>query len=195
MRRLGSAPARGIGAVALVLATLCPVAHAQDSQPAKQGAWVGMTTRALTDAWRESKSYTASGVMVIEVAPGGPADQLGVSPGDVLVTIDSKTMRQPADLAAAEAAMVPGRPVEVILARDGGGTIKSFSLEPAAPRAQTSSTSAAGGSEAAVGATGTGAADGSGSAGASGAGAVVGAGAAAGAGVAGSTGTANGAAA
>ena len=83
MRKLGIAPILCIGATLLTLVAPGPMARGQDAQPAGHGAWVGVVTRALTDAWRESKGYTASGVMVIEVAPGSPADQVGMSPGDI----------------------------------------------------------------------------------------------------------------
>ena len=191
MRKRAFAPMSGLGAALLSLVALGPMAFGQDAQPPAQGAWIGVVTRALTDSWRESKGYTASGVMVIEVAPGSPADQLGVSPGDVLVTVDSRTLRQPSDLDAAEAAMTPGRPVEVILARDGGHSIKIFTLEPAKPRAQSTSTTAAAGSEAPASPSTTSAPAGPSvtDAGAAGAGAVIGAGAATGTGAASGTNT------
>jgi serine protease Do len=68
--------------------------------------------------------------MVVEVVRGSAADQAGMGPGDVLVSVDSHALQDPADLAAAEAAMEPGRAVPVVLARDGGRMIKIFNLEP-----------------------------------------------------------------
>jgi hypothetical protein len=66
---------------------------------------------------------------VVEVAPGGPADQAGIVPGDILKSIDSRTLKEPADLAAAERAMEPGRAVQVVLDR-GGRSIMTFSMRP-----------------------------------------------------------------
>ncbi len=147
MRRLGNAPRRGIGAALLALTALCPIARGDDTPATGRGAWLGVSTRAVTQAWRDGRSSSTSGVTVIEVTPGGPADQAGIVPGDVLVKIDSRTLKSQADLAAAEGAMEPGRPVEVVLARGGGRTIMTFSMEPG----QVPGTGAPAGASAAVG--------------------------------------------
>ena len=119
MRRLGIAPGRGIGAVLLALTALIPVARGDDTPATGRGAWIGVSTQAVTQARRDGRGSPASGLKVVEVAPGGPADQAGIVPGDILKSIDSRTLKEPADLAAAERAMEPGRAVQVVLDRGG----------------------------------------------------------------------------
>jgi predicted metalloprotease with PDZ domain len=120
----------GIGIALLALPALCPVSRGDDAPAAARGAWIGVSTRGLSDDWREREDYWARGVMVVEVARGSPADQAGMGPGDVLVSVDSHTLQNPSDLTEAEGGMEPGRAVPVVLARDGGRVIKIFNLEP-----------------------------------------------------------------
>jgi len=132
MKTLGIGRGMGIAAALLALPLLCPVTRAGDAPAASRGAWIGVSTRGLSDNWREREDYWARGVMVVDVARGGPADQAGMGPGDVLVSVDSHTLQNPADLTEAESGMQPGRPVPVVLAREGGRMIKIFNLEPGA---------------------------------------------------------------
>lgn len=130
MRRLGNARARSIAAALLALIALCAVARGDDPPATGSGAWIGVSTRALTHDWPGSRNYSGGGVTVVEVTPGGPADQAGIAPGDILVSIASRTLKSPADLAAAERGLEPGRPVQVVLARVGGRSVMTFSMEP-----------------------------------------------------------------
>ena len=132
MRSLGMGRGLGIGVALLALPALCPVACGEDAPAAGRGAWIGVSTRGLSDDWRERENYWARGIMVVEITRGGPADQAGMGPGDVLVSVDSHTLQNPSDLAEAEGGMEPGRAVPVVLARDGGRMIKIFNLEPGA---------------------------------------------------------------
>jgi serine protease Do len=119
-----------IGVALLALPALCPVARGDDAPATGRGAWIGVSTRGLTDEWREREEYWARGIMVVEVVRGSAADQAGMGPGDVLVSVDSHALQNPTDLTEAEATMEPGRAVPVVLARDGGRMIKIFNLEP-----------------------------------------------------------------
>ena len=130
MRTLGLARGLGIGVALLALPALCPVLRGDEAPATGRGARIGVSTRGLTDEWREREEYWARGVMVVEVVRGSAADQAGMGPGDVLVSVDSHTLQNPGDLTEAEAAMEPGRAVPVVLARDGGRLIKIFNLEP-----------------------------------------------------------------
>src|SRR5262249_10145831 len=132
MKRLGIAPVRGIGAVLVALAALCSVARGDEVAAAGSGAWIGVTTRGLTQAWNLSGHYSGGGVKVVDVTPGGPADQAGIEQGDILVSIASHTLRTPDDLTAALHALEPGHPVEVILARAGGRSVMTFGMRPGA---------------------------------------------------------------
>lgn len=130
MRRIGNAPGRTIGAALLALTALCAVARGDDPPATGGGAWIGVTTQALARPWPGSANYAGGGVTVSEVVPGGPAAEAGIEPGDILVRIASRTLKSPADLVAAERTLEPGRPVQVVLARVGGRSVMTFSMEP-----------------------------------------------------------------
>ena len=95
MRTLGMGRGVGIGAALLALPLLCPVSRAEDAPAAPRGAWIGVSTRGLSDDWREREDYWARGVMVVQVTRGSPADQAGMGPGDVLVSLNSHTLQIP----------------------------------------------------------------------------------------------------
>jgi membrane-associated protease RseP (regulator of RpoE activity) len=117
-----------IAAAMLAVAAICPVARGEPA--AGGGAWIGVSVQALNAGWRERENYWARGVMVSEAAAGGPAARAGITAGDVLESIDSHPLQSPADVTAAEGGLVPGRAVEVVVARSGGRMIKIFTIEP-----------------------------------------------------------------
>ncbi len=61
----------------------------------------------------------AGGAEVGEVTPGGPADEAGLRAGDVIVSIDGRSVRDPEDVADAVSDHEPGDRVEVVVERDG----------------------------------------------------------------------------
>jgi serine protease Do len=61
----------------------------------------------------------AEGIIVAEATPGGPADRAGIRAGDVLVTLDGKTIANTMELRNEIAQMAPGTKVEIGLVRDG----------------------------------------------------------------------------
>ena len=65
------------------------------------------------------------GVVVVEVLPGGPADNAGLRRGDILLKLDGEDIIDQADLRSNEAGLAPGK----IARLDGlrGGT--PFSIE------------------------------------------------------------------
>jgi serine protease DegQ len=65
------------------------------------------------------------GVALTQVYPGGPADQAGLRPGDVLLTLDGRDIIDQGELRAREAGLAPGRTVTLTGLRAG----VPFSLE------------------------------------------------------------------
>src|SRR5262245_44681376 len=92
MRTLALGRGVQIAAALVALPLLCPVARGDDTPTAPRRAWIGVFTRGLSNEWREREDYWARGVMVVQVARGSPADQAGMGPGDVLVSINSHTL-------------------------------------------------------------------------------------------------------
>ena len=131
MDMFGRGSRRVIALAAMALATLCATARADDEGPPKHGVSLGLATQRISDTWREKHAYRASGVLVIGVDPAGRAAKGGISTGDVLVSVAGRTMREPSDLGYAERTLTADQPVAVVLARDGGHSIKMFDIAPA----------------------------------------------------------------
>jgi S1-C subfamily serine protease len=128
MRNRKAGRALGLSAAMLALAAICPDARGEPA--AGGGAWIGVTVQALSAEWREQENYWGRGVMVAEVAAGGPAAHAGIVAGDVFESIDSRPLQSPTDVSAAESIMVPGHAVQAVVARSGGRMIKIFSIDP-----------------------------------------------------------------
>ena len=60
-----------------------------------------------------------NGVLVQEVQPGGPADKAGLKPGDIIITIDGRTIKDGNDLVNEIASRRPGSTVRMGYMRDG----------------------------------------------------------------------------
>jgi membrane-associated protease RseP (regulator of RpoE activity) len=128
MERFGRGPS-----LAVLLATLavtCAVAHAASDGPPAGVARLGLAVAQLDKAWRESNAYKSSGVMVVGVDPRGRAAKSGILAGDVLVSVGGHTMREPSDLGYVERSLSQGEAVSVVLAREGGRSIKIFDIAP-----------------------------------------------------------------
>jgi hypothetical protein len=83
---------------------------ARSSEPAAAGnGWLGI---AVDDAMVTGR------LVVVDVAPGGPAAKAGVKPQDMLLAIDGRQLRNGDELAAALAAIAPGQEVKMAVGRD-----------------------------------------------------------------------------
>jgi serine protease Do len=61
-----------------------------------------------------------TGALIASVVPGGPADDGGVTQGDVVVEFDGASIETAEDLGEAIRAHTPGDTVEVVVVREGG---------------------------------------------------------------------------
>jgi S1-C subfamily serine protease len=81
---------------------------------------IGVQPVAIPDALRTSPSVTGkTGVMVMKVEPGGPADQAGVLMGDILVGLGNAQLEEIEDLQSFSDSGVIGKPVKARLIRAG----------------------------------------------------------------------------
>jgi hypothetical protein len=68
-------------------------------------AWLGV----------QSTSFPlTSGALIVDVAPGGPAEAAGLQPGDVITEIDGHPVQAPADIDSALAGLHPGQRVQIV---------------------------------------------------------------------------------
>jgi S1-C subfamily serine protease len=65
---------------------------------------------------------TAGGVLVEQVAPGGPAEKAGVAVGDLITAIDGRPTKTPEALGVVLADQKPGATIRVDLRHTDGST-------------------------------------------------------------------------
>lgn len=103
-----------------------PVATAREVMAAivRDGAvtrgWIGVEPRELTPELAQHFDVSASrGVVVTGVLQGGPADQAGIVPGDVITRVGDTPIRNVPGLLSAVAALRPGEPAALEVLRRG----------------------------------------------------------------------------
>lgn len=114
------------GAVALGFAipagTAVEVAGQLKETGRAQHAFIGLTPGQLTPQIAERLGIRdTKGVLVMSIADGGPADDAGIEPGDVLLTLEGKELSAPEDLLSALRGLDPGQTVTVSFNRDNQG--------------------------------------------------------------------------
>ncbi|MCX7623052.1 MAG: trypsin-like peptidase domain-containing protein [Thermomicrobium sp.] len=87
---------------------------------ARPQAYLGITSVSVTPALAAAYGLAVNrGVLVIDVEVGGPADQAGIRPGDIIVRFDDRDIASGDDLKAALAAHQPGDTVTIVVNRSG----------------------------------------------------------------------------
>jgi S1-C subfamily serine protease len=85
-----------------------------------QHAFIGIQPAALTpEVAQQFGLQQTSGILVLGVSPGGPADQAHVAPGDIIAAIDGKPLATVEDLFTALRQKHPGQTVALTLIRGG----------------------------------------------------------------------------
>ncbi len=81
--------------------------------------YIGIGPAVVTPQLSEQLGVPDEGVLVLEVAPGSPADEAGIRPGDVIVEFDGRSVETPEDLLAFMRDKDVGESVDIELLRDG----------------------------------------------------------------------------
>lgn len=81
--------------------------------------FLGVELQPLTDALREGLNYNGDGVLVSRVQDDSPADKAGIKKGDIIVSLNSRTMKSPDQLTATIRDMKVGQNVSVAVWRKG----------------------------------------------------------------------------
>src|SRR5258708_16038535 len=91
--------------------------------------WIGVEAREITPEMGESFRLGATtGVLIEGVLRGGPAERAGLKPGDVLIAIEGKPVKDPNSILNLVAPPLPSNPPSVHLPPHH----KPFNLHPAA---------------------------------------------------------------
>src|SRR5467141_3729359 len=81
--------------------------------------WIGVEAREITPEMGESFRLGATnGVLIEGVLRGGPAERAGPKPGDILVALEGKPVKDPNAMLNLVAALVPGKPASIKLRCD-----------------------------------------------------------------------------
>ena len=89
--------------------------------------YLGVTLSDLNPETARRFDAAASGALVAEVEPSGPADSAGLRAGDVVTALGSEDVKNSGDLLSVLRHYRPGDTVEATVVRDGGE--KTFDLE------------------------------------------------------------------
>ena len=82
--------------------------------------WLGVQIQPVTEDIAESLGLEqASGAIVTSPQEGGPAEDAGIQPGDVILSVDGKAIKGPRELAREIAAYEPDSDVTLNIWRDG----------------------------------------------------------------------------
>lgn len=117
------------GAVSALVAS-----RVQNSAPARQPpgvsgapAWLGVKTTSVP---------LANGAMIVNVAPGSPADAAGLQRGDVITEVDDHSTQTPGGLESTLAGLHPGQQVQIAYERgSSAGTYTTRATLQARPNA------------------------------------------------------------
>lgn len=123
-------PAGGAVAIGFAIPSVVVVDVAEEILDDGQAehAFLGITPAALTPQLAGQYGIDAeSGVLVLEVVPGSPADEAGISPSDVIVAVDDEQVAEPGDLLAELRTRDPGDTIELTVLR--GGDEESVDVE------------------------------------------------------------------
>jgi len=103
--------------LSLVLLGGAPPAQAQGGSDG--GGWLGIFSQSLTPELREGLDYRGEGVLVNRVVENSPAERAGIEKGDVIVSVDQRSIESPDDLARAIRSQSAGDRVSIRIVRDG----------------------------------------------------------------------------
>lgn len=123
----------------LPLHVMAPVIEQLRKYGEVRRGWLGVQIQNVTQKIVEGLGLSsAQGVFIAKIVPDGPASRAGLKPGDVLLEIGGKTVKNMEELVAVVAAIAPGTTVDTKLWRDRKEMIIRVELGKATPPAATS---------------------------------------------------------
>jgi C-terminal processing protease CtpA/Prc len=91
-------------------------------------AWLGVTTQRVTTELRDALDLKGDGVLVNRVVIDGPADRAGIRKGDIVTSVNSRSVESPAELAETVQALSAGATASVRVLRKGAAQTFSVKL-------------------------------------------------------------------
>ena len=120
---------------AMPVETLRPVVESLRKEGRVPHGYLGVTTLAASlPSDQEGGPATPIGAQVEGIIGGGPADRLGLRPGDLIVAFDGERVETPEQLARWVLATPPGREVTLVWVRRDIGHSGSVALRESAER-------------------------------------------------------------
>jgi serine protease Do len=115
----------GLGAALLLLG----LAGAPRVTAAQEGvAWLGVYTQTLSESLREGLDYRGDGIAVTRVVDDSPAERAGVRKGDIIVSLNDRTINSSTELMNEVRAARTGQRVALEIFRDGARRTLSVTL-------------------------------------------------------------------
>jgi S1-C subfamily serine protease len=108
----------GAASFAMPVETLRPVFESLKRSGHVEHGYLGVSTLAASlESDREGGPSTPIGALVEGIVSGGPADRLGLRPGDLIVAFDNERVETPEQLARWVLATAPGKSVTLVWVR------------------------------------------------------------------------------
>ncbi|HEX7248574.1 MAG TPA: trypsin-like peptidase domain-containing protein [Actinomycetota bacterium] len=118
----GTRTAENIG-FAIKIAFVRDTIMSSIEEPLAPTGYLGVSTTAITPDLRFQQGVDAeTGAYVVGTLADGPADDVGIGQGDVIVAVDGQAVRSPDDLGAVLDGLAPGDRVSIELVENGGST-------------------------------------------------------------------------
>lgn len=81
--------------------------------------WLGVSMQDMTEELAESFNLdNPSGALIASILKDGPADKAGIKPGDILIAIEDKPLKNSSEMLNYVAALPPGKVVTVTVIRN-----------------------------------------------------------------------------
>jgi S1-C subfamily serine protease len=118
----GTQSAENIG-FAIQIAFVRDTIESSIDEPLVATGYLGVQTQPITAALRLQQGIDVeSGAYVVGTLADGPAADVGIGEGDVIVSIDGRVIRTPENLGSVLDGLAPGDTVSIELVEDGGNT-------------------------------------------------------------------------
>jgi len=99
--------------------------------------WIGVEAQEITPELADSfKLHGSEGALIAGVLRGSPAERAGIKPGDILMGVQGKPVKDPGAMLNLVAALPPGKPAKLLIRRQQAEMELTVNVgrRPAAPR-------------------------------------------------------------